>query len=303
MHLRPGAGRLAWNALPYLKQSLFFLLAVLLPSTALVLLSVLMLVQERELAEKRLAEQRERLGRRYGEALERELRAISDHVLALNQVRPEDDEEEPRVPGLALVARVIQDRLELPWEAGREALKTAESLRQRPFADFLTAGQRAEFGDAQLELALTRYREAAGSGTVAVQRAHARLASARVLFKLGADEEAAEQIESVRQVPLSVRDEFNIPVALYAAGLLLHEGRELDRVFATLTDALAVPRGIAPSDQGPSRDPPGPVPLALGPAAACLVRDCLDELDKRWPMRPDVAQSRRRLEDHLARLA
>ncbi|MBE7503685.1 MAG: hypothetical protein HS113_26030 [Verrucomicrobiales bacterium] len=49
--MRPAPGRFAWDASPYLKQSLFFLLAVLLPSTALVLLSIQMLVQERELAE------------------------------------------------------------------------------------------------------------------------------------------------------------------------------------------------------------------------------------------------------------
>lgn len=51
MHFRAATRRFAWDALPYLKQSLSFLLAVLLPSAALVPLNVQMLVQERELAE------------------------------------------------------------------------------------------------------------------------------------------------------------------------------------------------------------------------------------------------------------
>lgn len=288
--------------MPYLKQSLFFLIAVLLPSTALVLLSIRLRVQEQELAEKRLTEQRERLGRQYGEALGRELRAISDRALAVAPAQPDVEVAEQRLSGLTVVARVVEDRLVLPWEGSPEAAKTAESLRQRPFAQLLTAGQRAEFGEAQLERALTRYREAVGAGTDAVQRAHATLASARVLLKLGAHEKAAEPIESVRQAPLSVRDEFNIPLALYAAGLLLREGRQLDRVFATLTSVLSEP-GITTPGLGPNQKPSNAVPVALGPAAACLVRDYLDELGKRWPTRPDVEASRRRLEDHLAGLA
>jgi hypothetical protein len=121
--------------LPYLKQSRFFLIAVLLPSTALVLLSVRMRAQEQELAEKRLTEQRGRLGQQYGEALGRELRAISDRALAVALAPPGVEVAEPRLSGLAAVARVVKDRLVLPWEGSPEAAKTAESLRQRPFAE------------------------------------------------------------------------------------------------------------------------------------------------------------------------
>src|SRR5687767_3357682 len=73
----------------YLKQTLLFMLIVVLPCSALVLLSLRMIAQEKELAENRSRERRELVGRQFGETLLRHLREVADRVATLKpaQVR------------------------------------------------------------------------------------------------------------------------------------------------------------------------------------------------------------------------
>src|SRR5439155_4843259 len=136
--------------------------------------------QERELAQNRSRERRELLGRQFGDALSRQLREVADRVVALEPAQVRGGDWRRLDPDLALVAIVANDRLVLPWEHNPEADAFAEVLRQAPFADSLAAGQRFEFGEGDLPLALARYREAAELGGLPAQWTYATLAVARV---------------------------------------------------------------------------------------------------------------------------
>ena len=60
------------------RQWLLFLLTVLLPSTALVVLSMRMISQERELSQQRVRERREAAGREFGAILARTLDGFAE---------------------------------------------------------------------------------------------------------------------------------------------------------------------------------------------------------------------------------
>lgn len=252
---------------PYLKQSLLFFLAVLLPSSALVFLSFRILTQEWELAQKRLEERRELLGDQFGIELDRHLREIVDRVAALSTAQIRGGEWAQLHPDLVLVAPADKERFILPWETDAE-----DYLEPEPpeVAVLLNAGARHEFREANLPLALARYREAAILQGDSGRRAGTHLAAARVLFKMGAAAEAENLLSEVLDLPLSARDEFGVPHCFYAAEQLLRANRRNDAVFAKLTSAV----------------PENPKPLlqsSLAPAADCMAADLFELLRGKLP--------------------
>jgi signal transduction histidine kinase/tetratricopeptide (TPR) repeat protein len=283
----------------YVKQTLLFLLAVVLPSSALVLLSLRMIAQERELAENRSRERREQMGRQFGETLSRHLREVADRVAALTPAQVRGGEWRRLDPDLALVAVVAKDRLVLPWEHNPQAEVFAELLRQAPFGDSLAAGQRFEFGQGELKLALASYQEAVARAGIATQREYASLAVARVLSKMGAAEDAEKQIEPVLKHPSTSRDEFDVPLTFYAAGQLLKEGRQLERVLSIVAGSLGPmkverrsPTRLERADMseraGSETGAPDPSAIStLSPAATCMARDYMDQLRARLPGRKE----------------
>ncbi|HVR34369.1 MAG TPA: histidine kinase dimerization/phospho-acceptor domain-containing protein [Methylomirabilota bacterium] len=273
---------IAMNQAPYLKQTILFLLAVVLPSSALVLLSLRMLGQERELAEKRSAERRELLGRQFGESLSARLREVADRVASLDARELQAGAWKRLDADLALVAVVTQDRMILPWERHPQAEALPETVQPAPFAEALDAGHRLEFAGGDLPRALARYREATQLSGLGVQHANATLAVARVLSKMGATEEAETQLEPVLRIPLSTRDEFDVPIAFYAAGLLSREFRQLESVLSMMEDAFATPDEFSVS---PVSGVSGV--LDLSPAATCMARDYLEEIRTRLPARKE----------------
>jgi len=93
---------------------LLFLVAVILPSLALVLFTLRMIGQERELGEKRLLDDRTRLAAEIGRFLLLRLESIK--LQEAGAAQPLSRSHEYKNPEVVLVGRVIQDRLLLPWE-------------------------------------------------------------------------------------------------------------------------------------------------------------------------------------------
>ena len=99
------------------RQILFFLAAVLLPCSVLVALSLRMITQERELAEKRLADEKPRIAGDVRQQLLARLERIKfEEVSALAVGGERARAAEHENPSVALVARLGEGRLVLPWE-------------------------------------------------------------------------------------------------------------------------------------------------------------------------------------------
>src|SRR5687768_8213524 len=99
------------------RQILLFVAAIVVPCGLLVVLTIRMLIQDGELADKRAMDERRRLAA----DVRQELLTRADRIAS--RVAPNAALED----GVALAARVAGDRLLLPWENG-QVLAAAASL-------------------------------------------------------------------------------------------------------------------------------------------------------------------------------
>ena len=229
------------------RQMVLFLVAIIVPCSVLVALSLRMISQERELAEKRLADERQRLRSQAGQKLlallERiKLEEASVLALASDKVRPAKYQH----PAIRLVARVENNRLVLPWERTRSAEQLRKFLGQAEFARKIQQGEREELVAKQFEKAGQSYRESVDLALHPAQTAHAQLLLARVLAKSGRRDEALARYRKILQLPSDVIDEHGVPVAFYAAGRLLEAGAEHKAALERVRHELDPPGGLAP---------------------------------------------------------
>ena len=201
------------------RQVLLFLVAIGLPCVVLVGLSLRMLAQERELADKRLADTRRVMAADVRQELLSRLERLRREALATpagSRTRL-GAQHEP----VALVGAVEGDRLILPWDGQTETSLVAAALAEPVFAAAIGAGERRELVDRQFEAALADYRRAGGQARLPAQKAYAALLAARALAKAGrfaaADALNRDLLESTR----GLVDEHGVPFALYAARRLL----------------------------------------------------------------------------------
>ncbi len=237
---------------PHRRHVLLFLIAILLPCLVLVALSLRMISQERELAEKRLAEERDRLvGQIRQELLARleriklqEVAALAAPLHAITRVPPAAQADPARAanyqhPAVVLAGWVENNRLVLPWENNRSAEEFRRLLSEAEFARRIQRGEQEEHVSRQLGKAAQLYREAMNVARHPAQSAHARLLLARVLARSGGRSEAHTHYQKVLALSSDVTDEHGVPLALYAAGRLLEAGvgraEVRDRVAAEVT--------------------------------------------------------------------
>jgi signal transduction histidine kinase len=235
------------------RQAVLFLAAIGLPCLVLVALSLRMIAQERELAEKRLADER----RRMAVDVRQDLRSRLDHLRleALNGARrgaPGD------AGAVVLIARLEGDRLVLPWDVQPETAEAAAALADPAFAAAVRDGERDELVALRFEAAVASYRRALGAARLPVQTAFAQLLVARALGKAGRAREAHALYRRVLSTSPPVVDEQGVPLALYAARRLL-DARE--------PDAAALPAVLGAT--GAIANAPRPLPAA----AVYMARD------------------------------
>jgi len=205
------------------RHVLLFVLAVIVPSLVLVVMAVRMARQERELADKRLDDERVR-----------RTAAIRDSLLAtLERVRLRatasfDREPHLRPPAIdvpvAFAARVDRDRLTMPWDDEAAAEQARRALGERPAAAAIADGEHDELIERRFDRAAADYARAARTAASPLQRAYADLLRARVQAKAGHAAAARDLYLQLLDTPSAVADEHGVPIWAYAAERALAVG-------------------------------------------------------------------------------
>ena len=181
-----------------------------------------MISQERELADKRLADDRRRLVSDIRHELLSRLERIKLEALS---ARANAAASQSRLDGqsrdIVLVTPIENGRLVLPWDRSTGADAFTAALDETPFADAIHEGERDELVGKQFDLAVRAYRRALAAARLPAQTAFARLFVARALAKSGRNQDAAAEYRKVLLVPPGTADEQGVPLALYAARRLL----------------------------------------------------------------------------------
>ena len=158
------------------RQVFLFLVAIIVPCLVLVYLSLRIISQDRELAEKRLAEDRSRLVRELHYELLTHLenikrQQISEIEAQPGQAIPVDIEN----PAVALVARAEEGRLILPWDENRNREEFRRLLDTPAFRSKIDQGEQQEFILNRFEDAAEHYQDAVRLAQHQAQAAYGRL--------------------------------------------------------------------------------------------------------------------------------
>jgi len=231
------------------KQILLFLLAVILPSLVLVVFTLRMISQERELAQKRMVDERRRMGSEIGQHLLVRLEKIKlqESSAAANwaQLSAHRDYMNPEV---VLIGLVEEDRLLLPWEENKRSEEFRRLLSSSDFSRKVQLAESEEFAKKDFIRAAGLYRQLMESAQESLQRGYARLLLARALAKSGRNKEALSQYRRILDLPSSVTDEYGIPLSLYAAGPLLDEEDAHGEILEYIRAELELNRWLPPAE-------------------------------------------------------
>jgi signal transduction histidine kinase len=237
------------------KLILLFLIAVVLPSSVLILLTWHMIGQEKELYQKRLADERRRMAREIGQKLlvrleEIKLREVS---AAASGIKPQNTLEYTSRE-VILVGLADKERLVLPWEANKANFRSNPLSSNGSFIGKLRRAEDEEFIRGQLSRADTLYLKCIEEAQQPDQRAYARLLRARVLAKLDKDDESLAEYRKVLTVNSEITDEHGVPLCLYAAGCLLERGDSYEEILQLILSELNAQRWLSPTESYTARD-------------------------------------------------
>jgi signal transduction histidine kinase len=215
---------------------LLFLVAVILPSLVLVLFTLRMIGQERELAEKRLLDDRTRLIAELGRFL----------LLRLENIRLQETDDASfssqsrmyRNPEVVLVCRVMDNRLLIPWDENSGKENFTENPPNSDFSLNIRSGEKEEFENGNPEGAVKYFTRALNFTRNPTEQSYARLLLARALAKTGKTGRAAEQYSAILASPSPGVDEYGIHLSLYACRGLLELGESKDEVLTEVTAQL-----------------------------------------------------------------
>lgn len=203
------------------KQLLLFLFAILLPALILGALTIRMIGQERELFQKRAADERTRVAAQIGARLAERLAELEQQAA----VRLESDPEAFCVrnafsPPLALIGKAAAENLRFPWDLGPEATAKQDLLFSGKFGRLVREAEDMEFRRGNLSTAIAVYQSAFESGLTRFEKNYAALNLGRTLEKAGQPRKAEKIFESLAAAPPEETDEYGIPFLLWAADRL-----------------------------------------------------------------------------------
>jgi len=235
------------------KQVLLFLIAVVLPSTVLVVLTWHMIGQQQELSEKRLADERRRMATEIGQKLLVRLEEIKLHEVSAtasgaklpNTIDYTSNE-------IILTGLAEGERLMLPWEANQ--MHGRLSPDENAFFEKIRRAEQEEFARRRFDQAGTLYLECIEEAQKPAEQVYARLLRARVLAKSGQVDESMAEYRKVIAVSSRITDEHGIPFCLYAAGRLLERGDSYDEVMQLIESELNAQRWLSPAESYVIRD-------------------------------------------------
>jgi signal transduction histidine kinase len=219
------------------RQLFLFLLALTLPSSAIIGLGWLTITQERELSEKRAADaQKQMLA-----DIRQDLRAQLDRIKLQEITSAYSD------PAVLFVGSVEDNRLVLPWDTDPNADRFRQAVSVPEFADSAAIAERSEIVEKHYDQAAALYRELLKSSRNPDQEVYSRFLLARALLRSGQQNEAFEIYQKLLSLPSTIEDENGIPFAFYAAKALQDAGRDNPAVLERAAKDLAAFRSLSPA--------------------------------------------------------
>ncbi len=267
----------------YRKQILLFGVAVLLPALVILIFTLRMSRQERELRTRRAEEARLQKAAEIGRHLAERLGKTEKVLLGELSAEPETGTGVSLGrPELVLAARITAEELQMPWE--RRRTKRASASLSKRSEELILQAQQAEFARNDLRRATALYSQALDAAASPSQRAAIRLQMGRALSKSGDTEGARLIYIDVLKQPAGLTDEYGIPFSLFAAERLSVIGREWAPVIIRMEELMAE------NDR-------------LPPTALYLFRDVLVQVEERAQGFPDLQKQikglKMRIEDRL----
>jgi tetratricopeptide (TPR) repeat protein len=235
------------------KQVLLFLIAVVLPSTVLVVLTWHMIGQQQELSEKRLVDERRRMATEISQKLLVRLEEIKLHEVSATAsgAKPPNiidyTSDEIILTGLA-----EDEQLLLPWEVNQNNDRLSPD--ETAFFEKIRRAEQEEFTQKRFDQASTLYLECIEETHKPAEQAYSRLLRARVLAKSNRLEECLAEYRKVLAIGSGITDEHGIPFCLYAAGRLLEKGDSYDEVMQLIESELNAQRWLSPAESYIVRD-------------------------------------------------
>jgi signal transduction histidine kinase len=141
-------------------------------------------------------------------------------------------------PAVIFTAKLENDRMVLPWEEGTPEATAPDKSVSNHFLQHQQAGETQEFIHKDYSAAAAAYRLALASARGSRERAEARMALARALFKAGNSEDASRQYHVLLNDPADARDEQGVGFRFYAAERLLAARREPNAVRGFLSNEV-----------------------------------------------------------------
>ncbi|MGD9347534.1 MAG: HAMP domain-containing sensor histidine kinase [Candidatus Aminicenantes bacterium] len=230
------------------KQILLFLVTVLLPSLVLIGLTVRMIGQEKELTQKRMAEERRRVAREIGQHFLVRLESIKlQEASVVSEAQFLPAEMNYVNPEVVLIGQVDGQQLVLPWERNRQSENAKRYLSDSEFTRKIRQAETEEFARKNPKKAARLYQLALNSAKYSIQKGYARLLLARTLSKSSQDANALANYREILSWPFTLKDEYGIPLSLYAAGRLLELGEDCKAVLSHIQEEIQKERWLSPS--------------------------------------------------------
>lgn len=231
------------------RQLRLFIVAVCLPGALLVVLGARTIVQDRQLAEKRLADHRQQLASGVARALVDRLERVKLEEAGAFAASSDGSDADRLVNGATVfVARVDSGGARAPWTeavSGRVMRVLAEPV----FAARIARAMRAELVEHRYSDAAAAYRGILRDATDSTQAAYAELLLARARRSTGEGGARASYLRLLR-APLSLRDEHGVPFAVYAARALDGDSvasRDVADFVRRNAEPLLVSRTLSPT--------------------------------------------------------
>ena len=220
------------------KKLLFYLVSIVLPSLLLVVFTLRLVSQDRELARKRIAEDRQNFALETGRALFSILEKAKNHAVEISNKSSGSPIGFPADPLIALICELRSGEIRLPWENSSDSRRTPDVLHESAFVANVDLIEKAEFKENDAAKAVRLSRSLLKPDLAIEQTAGVRFILARSLYKSGRSKEAEEIDRSLLSLPADIQDEFRIPFGIYAAERLAKSIPNHTAILAALIPLL-----------------------------------------------------------------
>ena len=218
------------------RQAVLFLLVLAAPCLVLTGLGLRMNQQERQLAQRRAEEEHQRRLALFRSDLLSGLESVKRQAAA-GRVHQ----------AVVLVSAVRDGDLTLPYEDGAYARQFRKSLEETAFGARIRRGEQEELVGRRFDRAAEQYRAAIAESRLPWEKAYAGLLEARSEQKAVRQAEARAQYQAVLRSPPELRDEYGMPLALYAAAALVESGADRGGIVALLGRLVRDPGRLGPA--------------------------------------------------------